>query len=77
MEQKPHLVHWNLICVGKDKGGLGVTGEGLGDSTMLFYVNGISVLGRREGHFGEMSFVGSMGKRKEGGDLERLELPLG
>ena len=59
--QKPNLVRWNMVCLEKRKGGLGVRNLALLNIALL---SGISVLPMKERLFRSKSSVTSMVKRR-------------
>ena len=59
--QKSHFVRWNLVCLEKRKGGLGVRNLALLNIALL---SGISVLPMKERLFRSKSSVTSMVKRR-------------
>ena len=70
MERKPHLVNWDTVCLDKRKGGLGV--RRLSTLNRPFFASGIGVLRMKGRTFGGMSLVGSSGRKKGVGFLEKL-----
>ncbi|RVW69051.1 putative ribonuclease H protein [Vitis vinifera] len=69
LERKPHLVNWDTVCMDKRKGGLGV--RRLSILNRPFFASGIGGLRLKGRTFGGMSLVGSLGRKKGGGVLEK------
>ncbi|RVW93513.1 putative ribonuclease H protein [Vitis vinifera] len=70
LERKPHLVNWDTVCLDKRKGGLGVRRLSTLNRALLCKWNWHFANERRI--FGGMSLVGSSGRKKGVGLLEKL-----